>query len=358
MTFATIILPLLLLSFTIFITIGLRKALSAKVHLPSNYENISVVIALKNEINNLPALLNALNQLNYDSEKYEVIFVDDSSEDDSYKFLENHLIKNYKLLKATYKKFPGKKGALDIGIQNSKFDIIAITDADCKPESDWLKSISKKISEGIDIVFGYSPLEKGVNFISKFSSFENLRNFILYFSFAGLNLPYSATARSFAFRKQAFNKLNGFNNITETLSGDDDLLIREAVKNKMKVSAFRFDNDLVYSLPANSLRDYLHRKSRHLKTSHHYLFRHKMLLAVWHLLNIISMYSVFMIPVSYLFVIPFSVKIMIDSALVLLIRKKLPHTFRLSEVIYLQFFFEIFLAINFINSIFNKDRWK
>lgn len=358
MTFTAIILPLFLLSYTIIIILGLRKALSAKINLPSNYENISVVIAVKNEINNLPALLNSLNKLNYDPEKYEIIFVDDNSEDDSYKFLENHLINNYKLLKATYKKFPGKKGALEIGIQNSKFDIIAITDADCKPESDWLKSISKKISEGFDIVFGYSPLEKGVSFISKLSSFENLRNYLLYFSFAGLNIPYSATARSFAFRRCAFNKINGFNNITETLSGDDDLLIREAIKYNMKVSAFRFDNDLVYSLPANSLREYLLRKSRHLKTSHYYLHKHKMLLAVWHLLNIISMYSIFLTPISYLFLIPFSVKMIIDTALVLLIRKKLPHTFGLFEVIYLQFFFEAFLAINFINSLIIKDKWK
>lgn len=358
MTFVAIILPLLLLSYSIFIIIGLRKALSTKNSISFNYENISVVIALKNEIKNLPALLNALRQLNYDSEKYEIIFVDDNSQDDSYKFLENHLIKNYKLFKATYKIFPGKKGALNLGIQNSKFDIIAITDADCKSESDWLKSVSKKISEGFDIVFGYSPLEKGINFISKFSSFENLRNYLLYFSFAGLNLPYSATARSFAFRRDAFDKLNGFNNIIETLSGDDDLLIREAVKNKMKVSAFRFDNDLVYSSPAYSLREYLHRKSRHLKTSHYYLLRHKTLLSVWHLINIISVYSIFLTAVSYLFIIPFSVKMIIDTALVLLIKKKLPHDFRLFEVIYLQFFYEIFLVINFINSLFKKDKWK
>lgn len=358
MTFVAIILPLLLLSCSIFIIFVLKKALSTKISLPFIHENISVVIAIKDEINNLPALLNALKQLNYDAEKFEIIFVDDNSDDESYKFLENHLVKNYKLLKATNKKFMGKKGALDIGIQNSRFDIIAITDADCKPESDWLKSISKKISEGFDIVFGYSPLEKGVNFISKFSSFENLRNYLLYFSFAGLNIPYSAAARSFAFRKSVFNKLNGFNNISETLSGDDDLLIREAIKNKMKVGAFRFDNDLVYSLPAYSLREYLHRKSRHLKTSHYYLFRHKILLAVWHLVNIISIYSVLLIAVSYLFIIPFSVKMIIDTALVLLIRKKLPHTFRLFEIIYLQFFYETFLIINFITSLFKKDKWK
>ena len=233
MTFIAIILPLLFLSYAILIISGLKKPLSAKFSSQLNYENISVVIALKNEINNIPELLNALNKLNYNLEKYEIILVDDNSEDDSYMFLESHLNKNYKLLKAANKKFPGKKGALDIGIQNSKFDIIAITDADCKPEIDWLKSISKKISEGFDIVFGYSPLEKGINFISKFSSFENLRNYILYFSFAGLNIPYSAAARSFAFRKSSFNKLNGFNKTTETLSGDDDLLIREAVKNKL-----------------------------------------------------------------------------------------------------------------------------
>lgn len=358
MTFIAIILPILLLSFFFLITFGLRRTLSAEFNSPGEYKNISVIIATKNEISNLPALINSFNKLDYDQDMYEIIFVDDNSEDDSYNFLKSQINHNYKIIKATNKKFPGKKGALDVGIKNADFNFIAVTDADCLPESDWLKSISIKISEGFDIVFGYSPLIESKSFVSKISSFENLRNYILYFAAAGLQIPYSATARSFAFRKEFFNQIKGFENANETLSGDDDLLIREAVKIKARIGAFRFGNDLVYSSAPDSFKEYLNRKARHLKTSHHYLLRHKIFLSLWHSINIFSVYSIFLIPISYLFMIPITVKMFFDIVLVSTIKKTLPHSFSFLEIIYLQFFYETFLIINFINSIFSKEKWK
>lgn len=358
MIFFAIILPVLLLIFFFLISFGLRRTISAEFNSPAKYKDISVIIATKNEINNLPALINSLNNLDYQSDKYEIIFVDDNSEDDSYNFLKSKLNHNYKILKATNKKFPGKKGALDVGIKNAQFNLIAVTDADCLPEPHWLKSISTKISEGFDIVFGYSPLIESKSFVSKISSFENLRNYILYFTAAGLQIPYSATARSFAFRKELFYQINGFENANETLSGDDDLLIREAVKIKARIGAFRFENDLVYSSPPQSLKEYLNRKARHLKTSHHYLLRHKIFLSVWHSINIFSVYSIFLIPIWNLFAIPCTIKIFLDVVLVSSIKRTLPHSFSMLEIIYLQFFYETFLIINFINSIFAKEKWK
>ncbi|WP_337865083.1 glycosyltransferase [Ignavibacterium sp.] len=358
MIFVAIILPVLLLIFFFLITLGLRRTLSAKINSPAEYENISVIIAIKNEINNLPALINSLNSPDYQQDKYEIIFVDDNSEDDSYNFLESQLNHNYKIIKAINKKFNGKKGALDVGIKNAQFNLIAVTDADCLPEPHWLKSISAKISEGFDIIFGYSPLIESKSFVSKISSFENLRNYILYFASAGLQIPYSATARSFAFRKELFYQINGFENANETLSGDDDLLIREAVKIKARIGAFRFDNDLVYSSAPDSLKEYLKRKARHLKTSHHYLLQHKIFLSLWHSINIFSVYSIFLIPISNLFAIPLTIKIFLDVVLVSTIKKTLPHSFSMFEIIYLQMFYETFLIINFINSVFTKEKWK
>ena len=50
-------------------------------------------------------------------------------------------------------------------------------------------------------------------------------------------MPYCASARSFGFKKSSFEKIKGYSNTVETLSGDDDLLLREAVKNNLKVGA-------------------------------------------------------------------------------------------------------------------------
>ncbi len=343
---------------TILIIMGINRVFQNTSEEKTSLENISVIIPFKNEKDNLPDLLAALKKFDYPLEKYEIIFVDDNSSDESVLLLKNNLSSNYKVVSASDKKFPGKKGAIDFGLKHSRFDIIAITDADCEPEPNWLKSVSNKISEGNDIVFGYSPLQSDNKLISKISAFENLRNYILYFSSAGLGIPYSATSRSIAFRKEIYFKLNGYSNTLETLSGDDDLFIREAVKQKLKIAVFRDENDLVYSKASNSFKEYLSRKSRHLKTSHHYLIKHQLLLAVWHSINIVSVYSVLLIPASKWFLLPFITKMIFDLLLTQKVKLKLPHNFNWYEVIFLQPVYETFLIINFINSIFTKDKWK
>lgn len=354
----SIILPALVLFFTISLLIGLYKSFRKLNRTNQNSIKISVIIPFKDENANLRNLLKSLSSQNYPKENYEVVFVDDGSSDNSIEIIRNFSKKNFRLITAHNKKLPGKKGALERGITNASFDIIVLTDADCEPEKDWLLSISKKMNEGFDLVFGYSPLTAGNKLFSKLSSFENMRNYILYFASTGLGIPYSATSRSFAFSKTAYKKINGYKNTTVTLSGDDDLFIREAVKLKLKISSFRYENDLVFSKSPTSLKNYLIRKSRHLKTSHHYLLRHQILLALWHLSNISSLLCIFLIQISFIFFLPVSIKLLGDFFTIKVVKKKLPHNFSWYEILYLQSIYEFFLIINFINSLFRKDKWK
>lgn len=354
----SIILPVFQLVIAILVFSGLNKTLRRTLSAKTAFEKISVIIPFKNEKDNLPGLLNALNQIDYPEDKFEIIFVDDNSSDDSYLVLNNYSGNNYKILNASNKKYPGKKGVIDVGISNSQYDLIAITDADCEPQPNWLNSISAEILNGSDIVFGYSPLKKEKSLVSKISSFENFRNYILYFSASGLGIPYSATSRSIAFRKDVYFKLNGYSKTLETLSGDDDLFIREAVKQKLKISAFLSERDFVYSNASKTFKEYFSSKSRHLKTSHHYLFRHQILLAIWHSINIISIYSIALISLSELFLLPFFVKMIVDLSLSQNLKSKLQHDFKWYEVLYLQPIYETFLIFNFLNSLFRKDKWK
>jgi glycosyltransferase involved in cell wall biosynthesis len=322
-----------------------------------NELKISVIVPFKNEENKLPDLLKSLIGIDYPTDTYEIIFVDDNSNDKSEEIIKSFSLVNSRLIKATDKKILGKKGALEIGIQKAQYDIIAITDADCIVEKDWLKSISNKISQGYDLVFGYSPLIKKKLLISKISSYENLKNFILYFTSVELSFPFGATARSLAFKKSAYLKVNGYKNTTETLSGDDDLLIREFVKKNFKVGYFLDKNSLVYSYPSDSFKDYLLRKSRHVKTSHHYLIKHKIILGIWYFINFLSFFSFFLAVISFYFIAPLAIKIISDLFLQYLFRNKIKHDFNIIEIVYLEFFYQIFLVINFITSLAFKDNW-
>ena len=256
------------------------------------------------------------------------------------------------------KKYPGKKGALGFGIGKASNPYIVITDGDCLLQKNWLTSFASKFSQGYDVVFGASPFIKTGLLINKISCFENLRVTILTFTAATFGLPYSATARSFGFTKNIYEQISGYKNTTETLSGDDDLFIREAIKQKAKIGCFIEKGGLVFTNSVSSLKDYLQQKARHTSTSFYYLRKHKYLLSAWHLSNLFFLISPFLFFINIFFSVFFIFKILIDIILIKRMQKLVNYNFNLFEIIYLQIIYELLLIINIFNSKFSDIKWK
>lgn len=323
-------------------------------------KNLSIIIAAKNEEKNLPFLIDALLKLDYPKENFEVIIVDDNSTDNTFqkaKELTEHL-QNFKIIKAEDKKYEGKRGALDIGISQSKYDYVLITDADCLPEPKWLNGYSQKFNEGYDFLFGIAPFIQEKSFVNKISCFENLRTHILTFFFAKIRQPYSAAARNFGFSKNAFMKIGGYKNTTQTHGGDDDLLLREAVKHNLRIGTLETKGSFVYSKTKKTFKEYLWQKARHVSTSNYYLLKHKLAVGSWHLANLFCLFSLAFIFLSKLFLIPFILKLIFDSIVVLSNKKKYGYSFNLLEIFYLQIIYEIFLIVHYIYGSIAKPRWK
>ncbi len=321
---------------------------------------LSIIIATKNEETNINSLIDSIEQLDYPNENFEVIIVDDNSTDKTAELIQSRISdkNNFVLIRADKKEIEGKKGALSIGINNAHNDFIIITDADCKPQTNWLKAMAGGLEYGYDFIFGAAPIESGVKLVEKLSAFENLRNTYLTIAAVGLNIPYSAAARSFAFRKTSFERIGGYTNTTETLSGDDDLLLREAVKNKMLIGTVIEPDAFVFSSAPKSFKEYFQQKKRHLQTSFHYLLKQKLFLGFWHIVNLISLLSVLLIFISPILALPFAVKLFYDFFIVTKFQQELGHSFKFYEIIYLQLIFEVFVVLNFFNSLSGKTEWK
>jgi cellulose synthase/poly-beta-1,6-N-acetylglucosamine synthase-like glycosyltransferase len=333
--------------------------LSRKINTTSK-PKLSLIIAAKNEGKNINSLFDSLEQLNYPNENFEVIIVDDNSTDKTAELIQSRIKNknNFVLIKADKKEIEGKKGALNIGIISAKNNFIVITDADCRPETNWLNAMAGGLDYGLDFVFGVAPIQAGNTLVGKLSAFENLRNTYLTIAAVGLNIPYSAAARSFGFRKTSFEKIGGYVNTTETLSGDDDLLLREAVKNKMLIGTVIEPNSFVYSEAPKTFNEYFQQKKRHLQTSFHYLLKQKLFLGFWHLMNLVSLLSIVLVFISPVLALPFATKLIYDFFIVIKYQNKLGHTFKFCEIVYLQIFFEIFIVVNFFNSLSGKVKWK
>jgi cellulose synthase/poly-beta-1,6-N-acetylglucosamine synthase-like glycosyltransferase len=357
--YASYILSFVFLLLAVIIYFGYKFEFQ-KTGRTSTNPKLSIVIAAKNEELNINTLLDSLENLDYPNENFEVIIVDDNSTDRTSELIQSRIAgkNNFTFIRAKQKEMEGKKGALTEGIKKAKYDYIVITDADCKPEINWLKAMVSKLNEGYDFVFGVSPILLGKSLVEKISAFENLRNTFLTIAAVGLKIPYSASARSFAFRNKSFKNVGGYTNTTETLSGDDDLLLREAVKNKMLIGTVIEPEAFVFSSAPKSFAEYFRQKKRHLQTSFHYLPKQKLFLGFWHLINLLSMLIVLLIFLSPVLLLPFIIKLFYDVFVVLKHQRKLGHSFRFYEVIYLQIIFEILVIVNFFNSLFGKIEWK
>lgn len=361
----TIILLLIIIS-NVFIIFSLQKLFAENDFLLENLNQIknetpfiSVIVAAKNEEKNIHALIKSIDEQNYPKEKYEVIIVDDGSTDNTFNIASNFITDkiNFKIIKSVGKKISGKRGALQKGIENSIYNYILITDADCEPQNNWLISFANVFNKGFNFAYGIAPFEQSNNLINKISCYENFRNSILSFAFSKLNLPYTATSRSIGFSKNTFLELNGYFNTIDSISGDDDLLLREAVKNKIQIGLVVNNNSFVFSKTKTNLKDYLNQRARHLTSSSYYLFKQKSILGIWHLINLFSLVSIFLVPINLVFIFPFFVKILFDLFTSIKFQKQFAYKFSLLEIFYLQIFYEIFLIIHFINSKRKNISW-
>ena len=322
--------------------------------------NFSIIVALKNEQENIDALVESLKNLDYSIEMFEVIFVDDSSTDGTYEKLKikTNTLKNYSVKKLKPTGLRGKREALTIGIQHSKYPFILITDADCHPQKNWLSACSAKFESGFDMIFGIAPFYQNENLINKITCVENLRAGLLSFSMAKLGLPYTSAARNFGFTKKAFEAIGGYSNTKDTLSGDDDLLLREAVKRKLKIGVVTDPGSFVYSETKKTFKEYLQQRARHTQTSFRYLKKHQFILGFWHLINLLFLFSPLMLFVNAWFGILLPAKLLVDLIVIKSTQNKFGYKFSVVEIFYLQIFFELFLIVHFFNARFSEIKWK
>jgi cellulose synthase/poly-beta-1,6-N-acetylglucosamine synthase-like glycosyltransferase len=194
-------------------------------------EPVSVIIAARNELENLQKHLPAI--LNQDYPEFEVVVVNHCSWDASQQYLEE-LQQQYKHLKVSQlieqEKYPtGKKFALTIGIKAAKYDQLIFTDADCEPAGNqWLSLMESRFTSQKEIVLGYSPYYKKGGILNLFDRFQTFVTGIFYFSFALAGNAFMGVGRNLAYRKEVFFRHKGFASHQHIMSGDDDLFINEA----------------------------------------------------------------------------------------------------------------------------------
>lgn len=121
---------------------------------------VSVVIPVFNEEENLPVLINRLENVLSEFRAYEVIFVNDGSQDSSLEILQVNCKRNPSLKVVNFSRNFGHQAAISSGLEYSRGDCVIVMDGDLQDPPEVLPEFIAKWQEGYDVVYAIRKKRK------------------------------------------------------------------------------------------------------------------------------------------------------------------------------------------------------
>lgn len=237
---------------------------------------VSVIVCARNEEENLQNYLQTL--LAQDYPKFEVIVVNDGSEDKTQEVLERYALVSSNLYVTFVPRdahvISTKKLALTIGAKAAHYDYLLLTDADCRPESrQWIREMvngfAPRKGHETEIVLGYGAYFEEDTLLNSLLNYDTLFNGMQYLGMAAAGHPYMGVGRNLAYRRSTFFEHSGFRGLLAERAGDDDLFVNKiATRHNTSIVCSR--ESLTWSVPKHTWQEWIHQKRRHLSVSPNY----------------------------------------------------------------------------------------
>lgn len=249
---------------------------------------VSIILAARNALEQLRYLMPELLQQDY--AQFEVVLIDDRSDDDTGLYTQQltQYYPNVRLVTigSTPEGIAPKKYALTLGIKVAKYPYLLFIDADCQPASNqWLRHMARGFDQGADLVLGYSPYAEAEGFLNKLVRFETLLTGLQYLSFAERGQPYMGVGRNLAYTKSTFLATKGFASHIRRMSGDDDLLVQDAVQLGRRAAVVTAAEAQTVSHAPETWGQWWRQKRRHLSAGSRYRFSDRVRIGTFILAN-------------------------------------------------------------------------
>jgi biofilm PGA synthesis N-glycosyltransferase PgaC len=189
-------------------------------------KTVAVVVAARNEEQNIQPLLQAL-EAQECSFPFEVIIVDDHSEDRTVQAVQSYWAKRIQI-RVIPSNGTGKKDALTTGVQATPAEVILVTDADCIPDPQWVQKMTEQFNDpGCVFVGGMIRPYDADGAIPKALETETIFLQVASAGMYAMKSPNMCNGASMGFTRRLFTEVNGFAN-DSYVSGDDMLLMQKA----------------------------------------------------------------------------------------------------------------------------------
>lgn len=248
---------------TFLFVIGIRKKFP-KINM-DKLPTASIIIAARNEEQNIIRCLNSLAELDYPEDKLEIILVDDKSTDKTGQLIDEFIKEKPKFKKIITKKeigkLKGKTNALANALEIANGEIILTTDADCVVKPSWVKTVTSYYHEDVAIVNGFTTQES-YNGFSGMQALDFIYLLIVASGTTNLGYPISCIGNNMSYRKKAYKEVGGYENLPFSVTEDFNLLMAITRLKKYKI-IFPLDKDaLVISEPCKNFKELFQQKKR------------------------------------------------------------------------------------------------
>ena len=230
----------------------------------------SVIIPFRNEAKNLPVLLKSIQGLNYPNSHFEIILVNDNSDDNSLEII-NKFTRTLRQAQCDIKIIDNKrttnspkKDAVTSAVKTAKTDWIVTTDADCVLPKYWLDSFDEFIQTNKAIAIAGPVKFTGLSsFFTRFQILDALSLQGVTIGSFGVNKPFMCNGANFVYSKKAFEQVNGFDDNATIASGDDVFLLQKFFKkDNSEVHFLKSKNAIVTTKVTRGFLEYLQQRLR------------------------------------------------------------------------------------------------
>lgn len=188
---------------------------------------VSVIIAARNEEENIGKLLRSIDSQIYPKQLFEVIVVDDHSDDNTAAIAAGFSF--VKLIRLEFDNINSyKKKAIETGVAAASGDLVVITDADCIVQPGWLRTITA-FKEKTNAVFVAAPvvIESKPTLLQTFQALDFMVLQGITAASVQKRIHNMCNGANLAYERKAFFEVNGFAGIDHIASGDDMLLMQK-----------------------------------------------------------------------------------------------------------------------------------
>lgn len=220
--------------------------------LQSDFPMVSVIIPARNEESGIARCLQSVLAQSYPSDRYEVILVNDHSEDQTRNIAEKigGAHSNFRLVDLEQAQgIAYKKAAVASGIQTARGDFILTTDADCTVGPDWVASMAAQFDAETAMVSGPVVLSSQRLF-GHFQALEFMGLIAVGAGAIAAGTPNMCNGANLAYRKSVFEQVGGFAGIDHIASGDDELLMHKIVSETAYQVRFAAMGSAIVTTPA------------------------------------------------------------------------------------------------------------